>query len=285
MLEAKQLKSGFAAVRLHYSVDPDIWPKERIGAIRAAIPGWRWMKEYEIDFSARGGQKVYDGFDPIVHVQPHVVELAECIKYRVIDHGRRNPTACLWWAEHPKTKTLFFYREYYRPDATIAEHCRRIRELDPANETRLALIDPSTHRRLDNSTTSIADEYARYGVPTVPADNNLSTGVDEVTSALLAALARWSIQTNTLHAYLASRAIVGDQLAMLAERRAIYFHPVMTNTIRELQQLMWDEYSGAETAVCEQIRNVDEHCADCVRYAVMRQHVRPDNLRSHIKKV
>jgi hypothetical protein len=287
-LQLKNCTSGFLAIRLHYSVDPELWPPSRIAAIRAAIPGWRWNKEYEIDFTARGGRKVYESFDPIVHVLPTPpFDLAESLCYKSIDHGRRNPTACLWFAEHKKSNTIYFYREYYRPDATIAEHCRAILALEQKNETRLTLIDPSTHRRLDNATTTIADEYARLGLPTMPADNNLAAGIETVTSALISSLARYSLTHNQPHPWFNSHLIAPGVLADLAQTPAVYFHPSMTNTLRELSQLSWDTTAddASDKSLCEQITQVDDHAADCVRYALRRPYARVPSIRTNLKRI
>ncbi len=270
------------AVRLHYSIDNELWPAERIASVKAAIPGWRWQKEYEIDFAARGGQKVYDCFDPLIHLQIPDFEITTCPRYKVIDHGRRNPTACLWWAYEKNSKTIFFYREYYRPNATISEHAQMINQLEEKNETRMTLIDPSTHKKLDTSNTSIADEYARYGIKTQPADNNLAAGIEQVTSAMISSLARWSIKNHTIHHYFEDRAIPKQRLFALAEQRAILFHPSMTNTIRELTQLSWDESADTNVGkpLCERIVNVDDHAADCVRYALLRSRIKRNNIRT-----
>lgn len=283
-LETRKCRSGFLAVRVHYSVDPEHWTPKRVATIRAAMPGWRWLKEYEIDFAARGGMKVYDAFDPLVHVCPRAVQPAECLKYKVIDHGRRNPAACLWWAEtqHAGPRTVFFYREYYRPDATIAEHCEGIKRLEDKRETRLTLIDPATHRRQDNSLATIADEYARYGIATFPADNNLETGIETVTFALLAALARWSMANGRVHPFLADRAIAAEQLPALASKTAVYFHPSMVNTIREMTQLSWRDSASPDEPLCERIAPGDDHCADCVRYALRRPWTAIHSVNSHI---
>jgi hypothetical protein len=287
-LELKTCTSGFLAIRLHYSIDPELWPPSRIAAIRAAIPGWRWNKEYEIDFSARGGRKVYECFDPIIHtLAAPPFDLAECLCYKAIDHGRRNPTACLWFAEHKPSNTVYFYREYYRPDATIAEHCRSILALEKKHETRLALIDPSTHRRLDNAATTIADEYARHGLPCIPADNNLTAGIETVTSALVSSLARWSLAHNQPHIWFTQRSISNEALNDLADTQAVYFHPSLTNTLRELSQLSWDTTADdvSDKALCEQITQVDDHAADCVRYALRRPYARVPTIRTNLKKI
>jgi len=281
-LQLRKCKSGFIAARLHYSIDPDLWPSQRIEAVKAAIPGWRWRKEYEIDFSARAGQKVYDCFDPNVHVQMLDIDLEAHPRYRVIDHGRRNPTVCLWWTEDKTTKTIYFYREYYRADATIAEHCRMIQQLEQPRETRLTLIDPSTHRRLDNSYSTIADEYAHHGIRTVPADNNLAAGIEGVTSALIAALARWSIDNHSLHHYFEQRLIPKQRLFALTQNRALYFHPSMTNTIRETEQLSWLDTADHDNGkpLSERISTADDHCSDCLRYALLRPRIKPRNVRT-----
>lgn len=281
-LETRKCRSGFLAIRLHYSADPHLWPPPRIAAVKAALPGWRWRKEYEIDFAARAGKKVYDAFDPAVHVKAFDVDLESLPRYKVIDHGRRNPTACLWFAEDHKTRTVYFYREYYRPDATIAEHCHAIRRLETDRETRRTLIDPSTHRRLDTGSGTIADEYARHGIATVPADNNLTTGIDAVTAALVATLARHAIDTHTVHPFFEQRIIPKHRLAALAKDRAVVFHPAMTNTIRELEQLAWDDHADDDTRkpLCERITGPDDHCADCVRYALLRPRQRSRPIRA-----
>lgn len=287
-LELKQNTSGFLAIRLHYSIDPELWPPDRLAAIRSAIPGWRWNKEYEIDFSARGGRKVYECFDPVVHaLAAPPFDLAECLRYKAVDHGRRNPTACLWFAEHKPSNTVYFYREYYRPDATIAEHCRAILALEKKHETRLTLIDPSTHRRLDNAAATIADEYARHGLPSIPADNHLAAGIETVTSALVASLARWSLTHDQPHPWFDHRPLSSQALADLAATQAVYFHPSLTNTLRELSQLSWDSTADddADKALCEQITQVDDHAADCVRYALRRPYVRIQSIRTNLKRI
>lgn len=245
------------------------------------MPGWRWRKEYEIDFDARGGQKVYDCFDTNVHVRVLDTDLQGHPKYKVIDHGRRNPSVCLWWVEDKKSKTIYFYREYYRADATIAEHCRMINQLEEENETRLALIDPSTHRRMDNSCSTIADEYAHHGVRTLPADNNLAAGLEAVTASLIAALARWSIENHSPHPFFQEHIIPKQRLFALAEERAIYFHPSMTNTIREIEQLSWLETADHDSSkpLCERIGAAD-HCCDCLRYALLRPRIRIRNIQT-----
>ncbi len=287
-MEIRKCKTGFLAIRLHYSDDPFLWPEERIQAVKSALPGWRWQKEYEIDFSARGGQKVYDCFDHTIHVKSLDINLDSLPRYKVIDHGRRNPTACLWWAEDKRNKIIYFYREYYLANATIAEHARNILALEEKNETRLTLIDPSTHKKLDNSTTSIADEYAHYGIRTVPADNNLSAGIEEVTSALIASLARWSIENKTIHRYFDDHLIPRQRIFALADNRALYFHPSMTNTIREISQLSWDDSADNDPSrpLSEKIANTDDHCADCLRYALLRPRIKRYNLRTYnLKKI
>lgn len=279
-LPTRALRTGFTAVRLHYSADPARWTPSRIAAIRSAMPGWRWRKEYEIDFAARGGQKVYDMFDPHIHVRPagDISTRRHC--YRVIDHGRRNPTCCLWWAETPR-RDLCFYREFYRPDATIADNCRAILAAESNEAIRATLIDPSTSRRLDNANTTIADEYARHGLATIPADNAMLPGIEAVSACLISALARHSIMHSRAHDYFAVRDIDLDALKPIAERRALYLDPSMTNTIRELTELAWDARTSTDSSnLAERPRDVDDHAADCVRYACMRYSATRRRIRS-----
>jgi hypothetical protein len=58
--EAKLNKTGFVAFRLHYTADPEGWTPELIKAKRAALSGWGFRREMDIEFRAQAGQPVFE---------------------------------------------------------------------------------------------------------------------------------------------------------------------------------------------------------------------------------
>ena len=110
----------------------------------------------EGSFDSKAG-RIFDEFSRDLHVVP----FDKCFpipdtweKFRAIDHGQNNPTACLWLAVD-FDGNIWVYKEYYKPSATVSTHVRNIidtsREMTPAGpraeEFMYTVIDPSTHAK------------------------------------------------------------------------------------------------------------------------------------------
>lgn len=114
-----------------------------------------------------------------------------CTLHRFMDHGESSPTCCLWLAVD-KNGNLFWYREYYQPNALISTHRENITYLSHGEVYSLSHADPSIfHRRpkpgaikSENNKEhgglwAVADEYADASslpkdtaIHWSPADNN-----------------------------------------------------------------------------------------------------------------
>lgn len=114
-----------------------------------------------------------------------------CTLHRFMDHGESSPTCALWLAVD-RNGNLFWYREYYLPNALISTHRQNITELSVGESYTMSQADPSIfHRKQrpgaiksDNNKEHgglwcVADEYADVvtlprdtAVFWVPADNN-----------------------------------------------------------------------------------------------------------------
>lgn len=68
---------------------------------------------------------VFDDWNPNVHLIDPIDIPKHWPRYRSIDHGRVNPTACLWAAVSPD-RDIFLYREYYQRDRTAGENAHAI---------------------------------------------------------------------------------------------------------------------------------------------------------------
>jgi len=143
---------------------------------------------------------VFDEFDRAQHVIDDFDIPEEWTKYRYIDHGRVEPTACIWVAVSPNGDR-FIYRDYYKKDRAVSENVRAIIEAS-GNRTRrvdeitsqtglsYALMEEveqkeryfrtkldskSMSKRLDNSEFTIGDIYRFSGIRVQPADGQAVT--------------------------------------------------------------------------------------------------------------
>jgi len=89
--------------------------KKSVRAIRSRIYG---------EFETTGGM-VYDEWDDDIHVIDNIEIEPAWSAFRCMDHGRRNPTACLWVATTPNNDYIVF-DEYLGADKTISENVAAI---------------------------------------------------------------------------------------------------------------------------------------------------------------
>jgi hypothetical protein len=273
-----ELSSGFFHRFIHYSDDPlrdDDWVKNeapKYGGINSA----KWRREQEGDWDVYGGERVWPMLSKQFHVR-HVILNEDWAIYRVIDHGIRHPTCCLWVGVN-RNGDRHFFREYYATDKSVALNSREIVRLS-AESVCGTFIDPSTLKRVNFSTTDpeadkkgltpLIDLYEDNGVSCDLADNS-SAGYDKVTDGLLSTLARHSLRTGVLTSYLEEMNITQEGVMLLADKPAITFSDACGRSFRETENLRWKEITGDETQRAEPQKTVDvaDEGPDCVRYAM-----------------
>ena len=81
------------------------------------------MARYYGQYHDAGGL-VYDEWDDGYHLIDSFEIPPSWTRYRAIDHGNVNPTACLWAAVSP-IGDIYLYREYYKADV-VFEHAKNI---------------------------------------------------------------------------------------------------------------------------------------------------------------
>jgi len=87
---------------------------------------------------------VIDEWDRKLHVIDDFEIPKDCTRYRGLDHGTNNPTACLC-AAVDKDMNVFFYQEYYNRGRTIAENAPAIIEMCGNRRKKLDIFhDPAT---------------------------------------------------------------------------------------------------------------------------------------------
>ena len=113
--------------------------------------------------------QIYKEFDKERHVFDHDVFQSQknsqyFDRFRVIDHGYRNPTCCLWIAID-FDGNMWVYDEHYETQLTISENAEIIRRKHEGDF--ITLCDPSMFSRTLQAGTKIwsaADEYRENGV-------------------------------------------------------------------------------------------------------------------------
>jgi hypothetical protein len=155
--------------------------KKEIRALESRIYGW---------FESTGGM-VYDEYDDEVHVIDGIDIKPDWCAFRCMDHGRTNPTSCVWVAVTPENDLIAF-QEYLAMDMVVSENVANIirmsgNELEQIGEIKVGLgmlpryrentdgpeatqyiydvLDPRTFRNPDsNSRYTIGDIYKHSGL-------------------------------------------------------------------------------------------------------------------------
>lgn len=236
-----------------------------------------WIKRWVYgDWDEFAGQ-IFDEWSPHIHVvQPFQIPNS-WPRYRSIDHGQHNPTACGWYAVD-FDGNVYKYQEYYEPDRPVSEHVKGIIEMSKIQTTSGTTmldeydgtyIDPSTHaktREKDGKKFSIADEYAEAGILTYPAQNDVLAGINRVKEYLKVNPHRWH---PTKH----------DSTGMPIQGSPKFFvFENCTNTIEEMGDYHWKPLrAGSEDSENnpeKPVKNKD-HTVDETRYFLMSRPINP----------
>lgn len=303
----EKLSTSFFHRQIHYSDDPakdDRWAKDeslKYGGMDSA----RWRREMEIDWDVYMGQRVWPMISRRYHHAPYLMDKQWAV-YRVIDHGIRHPTCCLWVGVNVNGDRHYF-REYYQSDASIGINCKNILQMEGDEMIVGGIIDPSTIKRINYNTTAansdkqglsrVIDIYEENGIYCEKADNS-SAGYDKVTDGLLSTLARWALYRGEVPPYLRDMDLSEEQYLMLASKPAITFD--MRNIRRaylETENLRWKDQTGDPSQRSEPEKTVDvrDEGPDCVRYGMQSEitYRRPvkvpkgvsrGNMKKHLKR-
>jgi hypothetical protein len=137
-------KNGFAVVRLHYTADPakrsEEWKHEAMAGMSPA----KWAMEYEIDFTAQFGEKVFPEIitarEHIVVKEPHpeVGPTAPC--WGGLDFGMRNPSSFhVYTLDDGVTYSIW---ELYEPCRNIPEFAAKMKACPYWSQIRYIAADP-----------------------------------------------------------------------------------------------------------------------------------------------
>jgi hypothetical protein len=132
-VSTRKTSIGFHVLRLHYSSDPEKDPATAEGArwIEQAKTGMseaRWKKEFEIDYGAMGGQRVFPDFQLSVHVVERFdLKPEDWTVWMCCDPHPRTPHAFVWLAVNRDGEMVVPW-SWWDPKSATDEHRMTVTE-------------------------------------------------------------------------------------------------------------------------------------------------------------
>jgi hypothetical protein len=213
-----------------------------------------FSQEYLADFTRFTGL-IYQEFDSSIHVEPFDHTFNDHADYLFgLDFAVRGYTASLPLKIKPDGN-IYILDNYKQEGKTAKEHREAIKQMllkytDFSNYNGYA--DPAGWMRNQQDKDmiwSIADEYIEADFPIVPANNQVTPGINYV--------------------------------KQLFRENKIHIHSRCTLLIEELLQYQWKDYKQVgEESEPERPRKINDHLVDCLRYAL---YSKPDKPEAEVK--
>jgi hypothetical protein len=247
------------------SYDNPSIPKEEIDNAKKELTEDTFQQEYMADFRKFTGL-VFKEFDRDTHVIEPFDIPAGWSRYRAIDFGSTNPTACLWIAVDGDSN-WFVYQEHYETGQTIDYHAGRINALTVSDIV-------STYG--DPSGAQWIQEFAQRGIYITPANKETGTnfnswvrfGIEKVAEKLKTIPGKVSVSVQ--------RKPSGD--GVQAEP-CLYVFSNCANTIKEFETDRWKEKSVTQAQDLNEPdapEKANDHAMDALRYFAV-SYQRPNN--------
>lgn len=194
----------------------------------------QWVKRYVYCSFDEWEGMVYEKFNEAIHkIPPYVPSIYEN-HYIVVDYGYRNPTAILWISVD-YDGIIRVWDEYYQSNELIENLALVIKTRHPHIFDRAnLLIDPSVYYKRQDG-LSVADEFIKYGIYFLPANNILMQGIDRVNS--------------------------------LFANNKLYICSNCEHTLKEIANYRWKTLNkSVRRNYPEEPIKKDDHAMDCLRY-------------------
>ena len=202
-------------------------PPDYAADLRRAFSGATARRWLDGEFTPLEG-RVYDRFDPEIHVVRDFVPPDDWTHFRAIDFGYVNPFVCLFLAQAPDGRTVV-YDEYVAAGRLLEEHAAEIHRRSEGRPPMAATY--ADHDAQDRAA------LAARGLVTRPARKELGAGIGCVVRSL--------------------GARVGGDPALRIDARCV-------RTLREIETYRWDAaHNGREAPLKE-----NDHCMDALRYGL-----------------
>jgi phage terminase large subunit-like protein len=197
-----------------------------------------------------------------IHVLPEIEPVGSFLQFESMDHGFTNPTAWLWMQVN-KDGDLFVYDEYYESERVVAENALAVIQQRSTHGLGPLYVvgDPAIEQKSPISGESIQIEYVRNGIPIIPANNDVKTGINRVISLLRGSKIDGEY-------YKRPKLFISESKC-----------PFLLWEMRKLQYAAWHlKKMRAERNRKEEILKKDDHLSDALRYGVLSRPERDDGV-------
>jgi hypothetical protein len=208
------------------------------------------------------GNRVIENFNPAVHICRTFLPPPDWIHGLTVDPHHKRPSAMLWWAFNPESRTYHFYREwptgnyFAMTDGGLppAEYATLIRNIEGRQPATVRLCDPrfgkAEHQRHGYHETSWVHLMEQYGLhfdANIPNTGEISYGVGRVID-----LMRYD-----------EKFPIGP-----TNHPKIYIHEGLENTQNSLMNWGYAETKGGKDPFTKYNDDFKDFC-DVVRYTVL----------------
>lgn len=167
----KNEHNRFVICRLHYSADPAKRSEEWLAESKAGMSQARHAKEYEIQWDALDGQKV---FPEIVQYRSQIVIPRDSVTFgdhqyywAGYDHGMRNPAAFIVFTVD-ESGTIYAVWEMYEPCTNMLDFVTKMKACPYWNRIKHIVADPALWDKRGYSAEGIPispyEMFCQYGV-------------------------------------------------------------------------------------------------------------------------
>lgn len=164
------IQGGEASVYYSSAIDNPSNPTEYIDALKS-LTGVLGLRLREGKWVQAEGV-VYEDYDASIHLIDPFPIPDEWRRIRSIDFGYTNPFTCQWWAIDGDGR-MYLYREIYETQRLVEDLARDIVRLSAGERIEYTVAD---HDAEDRATLQ------RHGVSTVPAQKDVSPGIQALQS-------------------------------------------------------------------------------------------------------
>lgn len=201
--------------------------------------------------------QIFKEFRRDIHVIKPFAIPEEWERFRAIDHGERNPTACGWYAITPAGDVIK-YREHYEGGQYVKHHAKIVGEASEGEKISYTVIDPSTRSTRGASGKKIDQEW-KDEMRNYEKEFRLRYGVNSVNAGIARMHRYLTIDPEKKHPF----------TGKMGSPRMFYFDTCPIS-IDELETYKWSKIRVAnEDDPIEKPRKRDDHSVDENRYAVM----------------